>query len=102
MDKAKKKRLEEAGWTVGSAEEFLGINKIGLIRKSVGNFITKIGQWVGLIPTDCERKTLEALAKHGRPSMRVVGRGTLTMSVEDAQKSETYKKLLAKANEIIN
>lgn len=27
MDEAKKKRLEEAGWTVGNTSEFLGLNK---------------------------------------------------------------------------
>ena len=66
------------------------------------NLIIKIGQLLGLFPTDDERKTLESLAKYGQPSMRVIGRGRLVMSVEDAKKAASYKKLVAIADEIID
>jgi CYTH domain-containing protein len=41
MDEAKKKRLKEAGWTMGNASEFLGLNK-EIERK----FLVKDNSWM--------------------------------------------------------
>ena len=63
--------------------------------------MTTFVQALGIIPTDREKETLIALQKTGMPSMKVVGRGTLTMSVEDAKKSENYKRISAKISEFV-
>jgi len=52
---------------------------------------------------DDEKSIIEALKKedNGTQSMRVVGRGTLTMSARAVRESQKYKDLLNKAESII-
>lgn len=41
--------------------------------------------FLGFGLTESEKKRFEEFQKNRRPSMRVIGRGTLTMSLEDAR-----------------
>ncbi|MBK1673631.1 hypothetical protein CKO35_09985 [Ectothiorhodospira shaposhnikovii] len=60
--------------------------------------MTTLLQKMGLELTDSER---EELRKFDKPSMKVVGRGTLTMSVEDARDSDKIRALSLKMKEMI-
>jgi hypothetical protein len=62
--------------------------------------LTKLFQWLGLAPTDDERKVLDALNKNGLKSMRVVGRGTLIMDAEEARNTEKFKRMISKINDL--
>lgn len=62
----------------------------------------KLLQYLGFIASDQEHEILESLQKHGTPSMRVVGRGTLTMSIADAKKSENYIRISKQMEQLIN
>jgi len=52
---------------------------------------------------DDEKEIIESLKKAGggSSSMRVIGRGTLTMSEHEARQSPKYKKLLNEAESVI-
>lgn len=58
-------------------------------------------QYVGVSPSDDEKKVIEALKNNGTGSMKVIGRGTLVMDAKDVTSSKKYKDLLAKADKIV-
>ncbi|MDR8523454.1 hypothetical protein [Shewanella fidelis] len=62
----------------------------------------KILTWLGLAPTKEERLILQKLNKKGSSSMRVVGRGTLTMSAVDARSTDKAKKFMKNLDSIVN
>ncbi|WP_151803186.1 hypothetical protein [Acinetobacter guillouiae] len=54
--------------------------------------------WFRIGLSDAEKERFEEFQKSRRPSMRVVGRGTLTMSLEDARAAR--KEMLENEEEI--
>ena len=64
--------------------------------------MSKLLEFIGLEPSDREKQTLENLKEHGNSSMKVVGRGTLTMSEREAKKSPAYRELAERASEILS
>jgi hypothetical protein len=63
--------------------------------------MTTLLRFLGLVPTEDERELLKHLRKKESSSMRVVGRGTLTMSAKDARSTQKSKAFIAKMNELI-
>ncbi len=64
--------------------------------------MTLILKLFGLVPTEEEREILQQLRKKESASMRVVGRGTLTMNARDARNTEKSKKFIAKMNKLVS
>lgn len=56
--------------------------------------MNSILSWLGISPSPEERKTLLKLRYTGAKSMKVVGRGTLTMSAEDAKSTRKAKRFI--------
>ena len=63
--------------------------------------MTKLLQFLGLVASEQEQEILRDLQKYGKPSMKVVGRGTLTMSVADAKDSDVYRRLCEQTSQLI-
>jgi len=63
--------------------------------------MTTLLRFFGLVPTDDERELLKHLRKKESSSMRVVGRGTLTMSAKDARSTKKSKDFMAKMDKLI-
>jgi|LakWasMet15_LOW5_FD_contig_71_682264_length_443_multi_2_in_0_out_0_2 hypothetical protein len=64
--------------------------------------MTTLLRLFGLVPTDDERELLKHLRKKESSSMRVLGRGTLTMSVKDARSTKKSKEFIAKMDKLIS
>lgn len=64
--------------------------------------MTNILKLFGLVPTDEEREILKELRKKESASMRVVGRGTLTMSAKEARITDKSKKFIAKMDQLVS
>lgn len=64
--------------------------------------MTALFRLLGLIPTQEEREILQQLRKKESSSMRVVGRGTLTMSAKEARDTEKSKEFIAKMDKLVN
>lgn len=47
--------------------------------------------WFGLVLSESEKEDFNDFQKNRRPSMSVVGRGTLTMSLDDAHDARKEK-----------
>ena len=58
--------------------------------------MTKLFAWLGLGPTSEEREILKHLRKKEASSMRVVGRGTLTMDASAARGTRKSKDFIQK------
>ncbi len=65
------------------------------------NIIKTILLYFGLIPTDYERTILAHLRKKESSTMRVIGRGTLTMSAKAARSTEKSKSFMKYIDSII-
>jgi len=63
--------------------------------------MTILLRFLGLVPTEDERELLKQLRKKESSSMRVVGRGTLTMSAKDARSTAKSKEFMAKMDKLI-
>ncbi|BBL60288.1 hypothetical protein [Methylomonas koyamae] len=63
--------------------------------------MTTLLRFFGLVPTADERELLKHLRKKESSSMRVVGRGTLTMSAKEARSTKKSKAFIAKMDELI-
>lgn len=63
--------------------------------------MTTLLQWLGLAPNEEEMDVLKKLNKHGKASMRVIGRGTLTMSARDARDTPKARKFIKDMEDII-
>ncbi|WP_440877646.1 hypothetical protein [Thalassotalea sp. PLHSN55] len=64
--------------------------------------MTALLRLFGLVPTKEEREILQQLRKKESSSMRVVGRGTLTMSAKEARDTEKSKKFIAKMDKLVS
>jgi len=64
--------------------------------------MTALLRLFGLVPTQEEREILQQLRKKESASMRVVGRGTLTMSAKEARDTEKSKKFIAKMDKLVS
>lgn len=53
--------------------------------------MSKLLMWLGLEANKEEKHILEMLNKNALPSMRIVGRGTLTMDAIEARSTEAAK-----------
>jgi len=57
--------------------------------------------WFGLAPTTEEREILQHLRKKEASSMRVVGRGTLTMDASVARSTQKSKDFIQKIDRLV-
>jgi len=64
--------------------------------------MTALLRLFGLVPTQEEREILQQLRKKESASMRVVGRGTLTMSAKEARDTDKSKKFIAKMDKLVS
>lgn len=64
--------------------------------------MTNLLRFFGLAPTEEEREILKHLRKKESSSMRVVGRGMLTMSAKDARSTQKSKEFMAKLDKLID
>jgi len=63
--------------------------------------MTTLLRLFGLVPTEEERELLKHLRKKETSSMRVLGRGTLTMSAKEARSTKKSKEFIAKMDKLI-
>lgn len=63
--------------------------------------MTALLRLFGLVPTEEERELLKHLRKKESSSMRVVGRGTLTMNAKEARSTKKSKEFIAKMDKLI-
>ncbi|TRW94402.1 hypothetical protein [Candidatus Methylobacter oryzae] len=63
--------------------------------------MTTLLRFFGLVPTEEERELLKHLRKKETSSMRVLGRGTLTMSAKEARSTKKSKEFIAKMDKLI-
>jgi len=63
--------------------------------------MTTLLRLFGLVPTEEERELLKHLRKKESSSMRVLGRGTLTMSAKEARSTKKSKEFIAKMDKLI-
>ena len=73
-----------------------------LILLIIGFIIAFVVSYYNFIfPNEDEQYIIEALSKNKCQSMRVVGRGTLVVDAKEVIESESYRKLVAKADGLI-
>ncbi|WP_417763954.1 hypothetical protein [Shewanella sp.] len=63
--------------------------------------MSKLLAFFGLAPNDEQKEVLKHLRKKEAASMRVVGRGTLTMNAEDARSTEKSKAFIDKIDRLV-
>ncbi|WP_298941986.1 hypothetical protein [uncultured Psychromonas sp.] len=63
--------------------------------------MTKLLKLFGLVPTEEERELLKHLRKKESSSMRVIGRGTLTMSAKEARSTQKSKEFISKMDKLV-
>ena len=63
--------------------------------------MTTLFRLFGLVPSEEEREILKHLRKKESSSMRVLGRGTLTMSAKEARSTIKSKEFIAKMDKLI-
>lgn len=56
--------------------------------------MSKLLEWLGLEANKEERRVLDMLNKNGLPSMKVFGRGILTMDAIEVRSTESSKELI--------
>lgn len=56
--------------------------------------MSKLLEWLGLEANKEERYILDILDKNALPSMRIIGRGTLTMDAIEARSTDSSKELI--------
>lgn len=66
----------------------------------MGSFMSKIFQWLGLSPTE-EDKKISAMIKNGYPS-KVVGRGTIMIDESAVLDDENFQKMRGLAKKIVD
>lgn len=67
----------------------------------MGRVMNSILVWIGLLPSDEEKKTLRHVRLSRNRSMKVVGRGTLTMDAKDARSTPKAKKFMANVDSLV-
>ena len=63
--------------------------------------MSKLLVWLGLSPTDEEREILRHLRTMEASTMRVVGRGTLTMDVKAARSTQKSREFIEKIDQLV-
>lgn len=63
---------------------------------------SKILGLLGIIPTEEEQRILDKIKASQYTSMKVVGRGTLTMEAYEVASSAAFKKRTEQARQIVN